>query len=85
MLNKCGAELTCGREYYKRRHWENAHKGKPSHFYQKMIVKKDHGRAVKILQNQNECKRNVAHSGEKDCVHQVGDQFSSSKDGNKSN
>ena len=51
---KCGAELTRGREYYKKRHWEQAHKDEKEDMYSKMIVGRDHEKARNFLSQKKE-------------------------------
>ena len=54
ICHKCGAELTLGREYYKRRHWEQAHKDEKKDMYSKMIVRRDHEKARNFLLQKKE-------------------------------
>ena len=46
---KCGAELTRGRDYYKKRHWDQAHKDEKADMYLQMIVRKDHEKARNFI------------------------------------
>jgi hypothetical protein len=55
---KCGAELARGgREYYKKRHWEQAHKDEQEGQYVTMIVRKDHEKAKNFLRQMKENKK----------------------------
>jgi hypothetical protein len=55
---KCGAELARGgREYYKNRHWEQAHKDEQEGQYVTMIVRKDHEKAKNFLRQIKENKK----------------------------
>jgi hypothetical protein len=55
---KCGAELARGgREYYKKRHWEQAHKDEQEGQYVTMIVRKDLEKAKNFLRQMRENKK----------------------------
>lgn len=45
---KCGIEMARGRDFYKKRHWEQKHADEPPGQYNTMIVPVDHERAVKM-------------------------------------
>ncbi len=46
---ECGKELARGRLSYKKRHWEQAHKGDKTDIYKKMIVPINHEKAKSLL------------------------------------
>ena len=46
---KCGARITCGRDFYKKRHWMRVHKDKQQHLYLSMIVPENHEKARKVI------------------------------------
>ena len=59
---KCGTELARSRDYYRERHWKNAHPSEKVDLYKSMVVLKDHEKAKKLLQQneQNGMKENAS-------------------------
>ena len=47
----CGAEISRGRDYNKKRHWTQKHSEKPKEDYAKYVVPKNHELARKLLKS----------------------------------
>ena len=51
---ECGKEISRGREFYKKRHWENSHRGDLTFRYKTMIVPINHEKACALLKKKTQ-------------------------------
>ena len=61
---ECGKELARGRLSYKKRHWEQTHKGEKTDIFKRMIVPINHEKARSLLReraskNRGEVQKNI--------------------------